>query len=116
MRTNQEDRPGVSDLPPPEVEKEVKKLAKRKLEDVIDAIPPIKNLTYTLMRIDPRDPSVNLPVGMKDRSLIGLFSFFVPQWLLNTIADKTNVKAKRYYKGELLDYNALVELYARLSY
>ena len=101
MRTNQEDRPGVSDLPPPEVEKEVKKLAKRKLEDVIDAIPPIENSTYTPMRIDPRDPSVNLPVGMKDRSPIGLFSLFVPQWLLNTIADETNAKAKRYYKGEL---------------
>ena len=44
MRTNQEDRPGVSDLPPPDVEKQVQKLAKRKLEDVIAAIPPIENL------------------------------------------------------------------------
>ena len=77
MRTNQEDRPGVSDLPPSEVEKEVKKLAKRKLEEVINAIPPIKNLIYTLMRIDLRDPSINLPIGMKDRSLISLFSLFV---------------------------------------
>ena len=101
MRTNQEDRPGVSDLPPPEVEKEVKKLAKRKLEDVINAIPPIENSTYTPMRIDPRDPSINLPIGMKDRSPIGFFSLFVPQWLLNTITDETNAKAKRYYKGEL---------------
>ena len=32
MRTNQEDRPGVSDLPPPDIEKQVQKLAKRKLE------------------------------------------------------------------------------------
>ena len=77
MRINQEDRPGVSDLPPSEIEKEVKKLAKRKLKDVIDAIPPIKNSIYIPMRIDPRDPSINLLIRMKDRFLVGLFSIFV---------------------------------------
>ena len=46
MRINQEDRPGVSDLPPPEIEKKVEKLAKYKLEDVISSIPLIKNSTY----------------------------------------------------------------------
>ena len=78
MRTNQEDKPGVSDLPPLEIKKKVKKLAKRKLEDVINTIPPIKNLIYILMRIDPRDPFINLPIGIKNRSTISLFSLFIP--------------------------------------
>ena len=101
MRINQEDRPGVSDLPPPEEEKQVKRLAKRKLEDVIDAIPPIENSTYTPMQIDPRSPFVNIPIGMKDQSPFSLFSLFVPQWLLDTMAKETNNKAKRNHKGEL---------------
>ena len=48
MRINQEDRPGVSDLPPLEVERKVEKLAKQTLEEVITAIPPIENSTYIL--------------------------------------------------------------------
>ena len=48
------------------VEQLVEKLAKRKLEDVIAAIPLIKNLIYILIRIDPRDFFVNLFMGMKD--------------------------------------------------
>ena len=101
MRTNQEDRPGVSDLPPSQIEKKVEKLAKRKLEDVIATIPPIKNSTYTPIQIDPREPSVNNLTGIKDQSPFGLFSLFVPQWLLNTMAEETNNKAKRNHEGEL---------------
>ena len=49
MRTNQEDRPGVSDLPPPDIEKQIQKLAKRKLKDVITVIPLIENSIYVLI-------------------------------------------------------------------
>ena len=101
MRPNQEDRPGVSDLPPPEVEKEVQKLAKRTLEEVIAAIPPIGDSTYTPLLIKRRDTSVNSPAGLEDYSPFGLFSLFVPKWLLDTIAKETNEKAKRNYEREL---------------
>ena len=100
MRTNQEDRPGVSDLPPPDIEKQVQKLAKRKLKDVITTIPPIENSTYVPIQIDSYDPFINLPIGIKDPSLLNLFSLFIPQWLLNTIANETNVKVRRSYEGE----------------
>ena len=76
MRVNQEDRPGVSDSPPPEVKKKVEKLTKRKLEDVLKAIPPIKKSTYQPIQIEPRDPIINLPKNI-DISLIGLFFLFV---------------------------------------
>ena len=46
MRVNQEDRPGVSNLPPPEVKNKIEKLTKRKLKDVLEAIPPIKKSIY----------------------------------------------------------------------
>ena len=101
MRTNQEDRPGISDLPPPKVEKKVKKLTKQTLEEVITAIPPIENSTYIPMQIDPRESSINLPIEMDGQSSIDLFFQFVPQWLLDTIASKTNAKARRNYEGEL---------------
>ena len=96
MRVNQEDRPGVSDLPPPEVKKKVEKLTKRKLEDVLEAIPPIKKSTYQPIQIEPRDPIVNLPESV-DTSPIGLFFLFVTPQLLNTIAEQTNEKAKQFY-------------------
>ena len=100
MRINQEDRPGVSDLPPLEVERKVEKLAKQTLEEVITAIPPIENSTYIPIQIDPRNPSVNLPTGMNGQSPIDLFFQFVPQWLLDTITSETNAKARRIYEGE----------------
>ena len=78
MRINQEDRPGVSDLPPPDIKKQVQKLAKRKLKDVITAILLIKNLIYVLIQIDPHDPLINLPIGIKDPSLLNLFFLFIP--------------------------------------
>ena len=76
MRVNQEDRPGVSDLPPPEVKKKVEKLTKRKLEDVLEAISPIEKSTYQPIQIEPRDPIVNLPDSV-NISLIGLFFLYV---------------------------------------
>ena len=46
MRVNQEDKFGVSDLPPLKVKKKVEKLAKRSFKDVIIAILLIKKLIY----------------------------------------------------------------------
>ena len=46
MRVNQEDRPGVSNLPPPEVKNKIEKLTKRKLKDVLEVILLIKKSTY----------------------------------------------------------------------
>ena len=51
MRLNQEDRPEVFDLLPPEVEKEVQKLAKRTFKDVITVILLIKNSIITPLLI-----------------------------------------------------------------
>ena len=65
MRVNQEDRPGVSDLHPPEIKSKIKKLVKQTLKDVITVIPLIKNLIYTLIQINPHNPSINLPTGWK---------------------------------------------------
>ena len=76
MSVNQEDRPGVSDLPPPEVTNKVEKLTKRKLEDILKAISPIENSTYQPIRIEPRGPYVNLFKSV-DTSLINLFFLFV---------------------------------------
>ena len=78
MRTNQEDRPGVSDLPPPEIEKKVEKLAKQTLKEIIIAIPLIENSIYIPIQIDPRESSINLLIRMDGQSLINLFFQFVP--------------------------------------
>ena len=79
MRVNQKNRPNISDLPPPEVKNKVKKLIKQTLKDVIIVIPPIKNLTYTPIQINPHNPSINLPTEWKDQLLFRLFSLFIPQ-------------------------------------
>ena len=86
MRVNQEDGSGVLDLPPPEVINMVEKLTKRKLEDILKAIPPIENSTYQPIRIEPRGPYVNLPKSV-DISPIDLFFLFVTPQLLDTIAE-----------------------------
>ena len=99
MRVNQEDRPDVSDLPFLEVKNKIKKLVKQTLKDVIIVIPLIKNSTYTLIQINPYNPSVNLSIEQKDQLLFRLFSLFIPQYLLNLIAKKTNFKVKRNYEG-----------------
>ena len=77
MRVNQEDRPGVSYSPPLEVKKTVDKLAKRTIEDVFVAIPPIKELIYQPLRIELYEPSVNLPLVIEDLSPFNVFSLFV---------------------------------------
>ena len=76
IRVNQEDRPGVSDLPSLEIKNKVEKLAKYTFEDVLKAIPPIKYLIYKLLRIQPRNPVGNLSKDI-DISLFNLFSLFV---------------------------------------
>ena len=76
MRVNQEDRPGVSNFPPSDVEKQVKNLSKRKLKDVLSAIPPIKNSTYNPLQIEPSDSVVNPSLGLEDLSPFNLFSLF----------------------------------------
>ena len=73
-------------MPPPEIKNKVEKLAKHTLEDVLEAIPLIKYLTYEPLRIQPRDPVGNLPKGV-DISPFGLFSLFVTSQLLNSIAE-----------------------------
>ena len=92
MRINQKDRPGISDLPLPEIKNKVEKLAKHILEDVLKAIPPIKYLIYKPLRIQPRDPVGNLPKNI-DIFLFGLFSLFITSQLLNSITEQTNKKA-----------------------
>ena len=76
MRVNQEDRPGVSDLPSPEIKNKVEKLAKYTFEDVFKAIPLIKYLIYELLRIQLRNPVGNLLKNV-DIFLFNLFSLFI---------------------------------------
>ena len=47
----------------------VKKLAKRKLKDVLTAIPPIKRSAYKPLRIKPHSPHANLPPNITDLSV-----------------------------------------------
>ena len=71
-------------------------MTKRKLEDVLKAIPPIENSTYRPIRIEPHGPCVNLPKSI-DTSPIDLFFLFVTPQLLDTIAEQTNKKARQLY-------------------
>ena len=66
MRVNQEDKPGVFDLPPPEVKNKVKKLAKQTLEDVLAAISLIEKSTYQPLQIQPHKSQVPLSSALKD--------------------------------------------------
>ena len=77
MRVNQEDKPGVFNLPPPEVQKKVEKLAKRSLKDIIIIIPSIKESIYQPLRIKPYKLVINLFLALKDLSLFSIFSLFI---------------------------------------
>ena len=77
MRVNQEDRPGVSNLPPPEIKNKVEKLTKRKLKNVLKAILSIKKSIYQPLRIKPRSSYIILPNNIINIFSFSLFSLFV---------------------------------------